>query len=71
VWPQLDRVEVAASGANVVPAAMRLLEEHEIAIRDIVLSKPSLDEVFFRHTGRNIRDAREQPASGSTVHGRS
>jgi ABC-type multidrug transport system ATPase subunit len=70
VWSHLDRVEIAASGANIVPAALRLLEEHEIPVRDIMLSKPSLDEVFFRHTGRNIRDVRELPASGSTVPGR-
>jgi hypothetical protein len=47
-----------------------LLEEHEIGVREITLSKPSLDEVFFRHTGRKIRDAQDQTAAGTTVPGR-
>jgi hypothetical protein len=36
---------------------IRLLEEHEIIVRQATVSKPSLDQVFFRHTGRTIRDA--------------
>jgi ABC-2 type transport system ATP-binding protein len=71
VWPNADRVEVEARGAGMVTTILRLLEEHEVGVRDISVSKPSLDEVFFRHTGRKLRDAQEQQATSPTVPGRS
>jgi ABC-2 type transport system ATP-binding protein len=61
VWSRPDRLEVQAAAAHVLPIILRLLEEHEIGVRQAVLSKSSLDEVFFRHTGRTIQDA--QPPS--------
>jgi ABC-2 type transport system ATP-binding protein len=61
VWSRPDRLEVQVTGAHSLPIMLRVLEEHEIGIRQAVLSKSSLDEVFFRHTGRTIQDA--QPPS--------
>lgn len=57
VVPRAGLIEARATSAHTLPSMLRLLEEHEIAVRHAMLSKPSLDEVFFRHTGRTIRDA--------------
>jgi ABC-2 type transport system ATP-binding protein len=70
IWPHADLIEIEAAGASSVAAIVRLLEEHEIGVREITLSKPSLDEVFFRHTGRKMRDALDHTAAGTTVPGR-
>jgi len=69
VRPLHDRIELEVTGAHAVPMVLRVLEEHELGVREITLSRPSLDEVFFRHTGRKIRESREQPASGVEVPG--
>ncbi len=61
VWSRPDRLELQVKGAHSLPVILRVLEEHEIGVRQAVLSKSSLDEVFFRHTGRTIQDA--QPPS--------
>jgi ABC-2 type transport system ATP-binding protein len=61
VWSRPDRLEIQVTGAHSLPVILRVLEEHEIGVRQAVLSKSSLDEVFFRHTGRTIQDA--QPPS--------
>jgi len=66
VWSRPDRLEAQLVSAHTLPIILRLLEEHEIAVRQAVLSKSSLDEVFFRHTGRMIRDA-QPPAKVGTV----
>lgn len=63
IRPQQDRLELEVGGAAQVPSLLRLLEEHEVGVRDITLSRTSLDEVFFRHTGRKSRDTRESPAT--------
>ena len=44
-------------GGERLPALLRLLDEHAIALRSINLSEPTLDDVFLRHTGRSLRDA--------------
>jgi hypothetical protein len=69
VRPQRDRLEIEVAGSTALPVLVRLLEEHEIPVHELSLSKPSLDEVFFRHTGRKIRDARESPPSRTGVPG--
>lgn len=70
VRPQQDWIDLEVTGGTAVPSLMRLLEEHEIPVRDITLSRSSLDEVFFRHTGRKIHDDHELPATGTKVTGR-
>jgi ABC-2 type transport system ATP-binding protein len=36
---------------------MQLLHQQNIAIKNIRLSRPSLDDVFLKLTGRTLRDA--------------
>ncbi len=65
-----DRLELEVASAIALPLLLRLLEEHEIPVRDIALSKPSLEEVFFRHTGRKMHEEYEQATLGTGVPGR-
>jgi ABC-2 type transport system ATP-binding protein len=46
----VDRGEVA------MPAILRLLDGAGLELRTIVLSRPSLDDVFLRQTGRSLRE---------------
>jgi ABC-2 type transport system ATP-binding protein len=52
------------SGEAFVP---RLFAESDIAITSVAVSRPSLDDVFMRHTGTTIRDAE---TGGVPDHGR-
>lgn len=70
VRPSHDRIELEVTGAHAVPMVLRVLEEHEFGVREITLSRPSLDEVFFRHTGRKLRNTHEQPVNSVEVPGR-
>jgi ABC-type multidrug transport system ATPase subunit len=67
---QHDRIDLEVTSAQTVPSLLRVLEEHEIPVRDITLSRSSLEEVFFHHTGRKIHDSREVPSGGAKVSGR-
>jgi len=46
----VDRGEVA------MPAILRLLDGAGLQLRTIALTRPSLDDVFLRQTGRSLRD---------------
>jgi ABC-2 type transport system ATP-binding protein len=46
-------------GDENLPALMMLLHQQNIAIKNIRLSRPSLDDVFLKLTGRTLRDAGE------------
>ena len=48
-------------GGERLPALLRLLDEHAIALRSMNLSEPTLDDVFLRQTGRSLRDAGPSP----------
>ena len=37
------------------PALLKLLIENEMEIARLAVSRPTLDDVFLKHTGRNIR----------------
>ncbi len=43
-------------GETALPALLRLLDGAGMAPRTIGLARPSLDDVFLRHTGRSLRD---------------
>ncbi|MEU5861133.1 ATP-binding cassette domain-containing protein [Nonomuraea sp. NPDC047529] len=43
-------------GEHTLPALLRLLEEHGIALRSIALDRSTLDDVFLAKTGRSLRD---------------
>jgi ABC-2 type transport system ATP-binding protein len=48
------------SGEEFVP---RLFAELGVPIKGVAVSRPSLDDVFMKHTGSTIRDAEENPQS--------
>jgi ABC-2 type transport system ATP-binding protein len=45
------------SGATAVPAVLGLLEEGGVAVSSVTTSRPSLDDVYLRHTGRSFSAA--------------
>jgi ABC-2 type transport system ATP-binding protein len=51
------------SGEAFVP---RLFEELDVAITSVAVSRPTLDDVFMRHTGSTIRDAETGGAADQT-----
>jgi ABC-2 type transport system ATP-binding protein len=44
------------SGETAIPQIVRLLDEHGLGLKGVSLSRPSLDDVFLRKTGRSLRD---------------
>lgn len=56
--PATTSVSIAVSSADgAVPAAVRLMDARGIDVRDVVVSRPSLDDVFLDLTGRPASDA--------------
>jgi ABC-2 type transport system ATP-binding protein len=43
-------------GERVLPNILRLLDTNNFETQSIALSKPSLDDVFLKHTGRSLRE---------------
>ena len=43
-------------GGGAIPDLLRILSSNDIMIVDLSLSRPTLDDVFLKHTGRTIRD---------------
>lgn len=43
-------------GAQALPQLVRLLDNAQLDITTITLSKPSLDDVFLKQTGRTLRE---------------
>ena len=39
-----------------IPQIMRILESKGVLVKTISLARPSLDDVFLKHTGRTIRE---------------
>jgi ABC-2 type transport system ATP-binding protein len=46
-------------GASAVPAALSALESAGIRVASVTVSRPSLDDVYLRHTGRTFRPVEE------------
>ncbi|GAA3078244.1 ABC-2 type transport system ATP-binding protein [Kribbella aluminosa] len=44
-------------GATAVPAVLGLLEDKEIPVVAVTVSRPSLDDVYLQHTGRSFKVA--------------
>jgi len=64
-------VAVYAKDAPALIAAMvRALDESKVAIRELSLSHPSLDDVFVKHTGRKMRVEEVKPRRGMGWGGR-
>ena len=43
-------------GSAALPELLRVLDRHQIALKSISLSEPTLDDVFLQYTGRSLRD---------------
>jgi ABC-2 type transport system ATP-binding protein len=56
-----DRVVHARAdeGARAVPAILAALDSTGAAVATVTMARPSLDDVYFRHTGRSLRKAEE------------
>jgi ABC-2 type transport system ATP-binding protein len=46
-------------GEDALPAILRTLDGAQLHLRTIALSRPTLDDVFLRQTGRSLRDTNE------------
>lgn len=56
--PAGEQVQVYVDkGEESLPAVLRLLDQAGIPLRTIMLSRPTLDDVFLRLTGRSLREA--------------
>jgi ABC-2 type transport system ATP-binding protein len=69
--PRLDtgtrRVTLPVDGGTkAVPAALRMLELAELAVEDIALRRPTLDEVFLALTGEHIEGTDHESVAAST-----
>jgi ABC-2 type transport system ATP-binding protein len=49
----------ADRGASAVPAVLSALEGAGIGVTSVTVSRPSLDDVYLRHTGRSFRHTEE------------
>jgi ABC-2 type transport system ATP-binding protein len=50
----------AEDGGRAVPAVLQALEAHGIAVSAVRVSRPSLDDVYLRHTGRTFQEAESE-----------
>ena len=48
--------------ARAVPLVLQALEAHGVAVESVTVSRPSLDDVYLRHTGRAFSEADEAAA---------
>jgi ABC-2 type transport system ATP-binding protein len=49
-------------GARAVPLVLQALESHGVPVESVTVSRPSLDDVYLRHTGRAFSEADEAAA---------
>lgn len=55
------------NGGSAVPHIVRLLDDADVIIETIALSRPSLDDVFIKYTGRTMREERGQSLSSEKI----
>jgi ABC-2 type transport system ATP-binding protein len=48
------------SGATAVPAVLAALEDKAIPVTAVTVSRPSLDDVYLRYTGRSFKAAESE-----------
>ena len=46
----------ARDGERMMPDLLRMLDAKRLTVQSIVLSRPSLDDVFLKYTGRSLRE---------------
>ena len=49
----------ADNGATTLPAALAALEAAAVTVASAAVARPSLDDVYLRHTGRTFTRAQE------------
>jgi ABC-2 type transport system ATP-binding protein len=65
------RITITTDGTHCLPVIMEMLKNQGLAITGVNLKKPTLDDVFVYHTGRNIRNASgERRSARSFARGR-
>jgi ABC-2 type transport system ATP-binding protein len=47
------------AGETALPQVLRLLDAHDLGLKEISLARPSLDDVFLRQTGRSLRETND------------
>jgi ABC-2 type transport system ATP-binding protein len=52
----------ADDGGRAVPAVLQALEAHGVMAASVRVARPSLDDVYLRHTGRTFRAAEAEAA---------
>lgn len=58
IQPTTDGVQLyVTQGETVLPEVLRTLDANHIAIRSVMLARPTLDDVFLRRTGRSLRES--------------
>jgi len=57
----------ADDGARAVPSILQALEAHGIAVASVLVARPSLDDVYLRHTGRTFDAADAEAAQAAAV----
>jgi ABC-2 type transport system ATP-binding protein len=50
----------ARNGENVMPELLRSLDAKNLEVQTVMLSRPSLDDVFLKYTGRSLREDERQ-----------
>jgi len=55
----------ADSGAVALPQALAALDEAGIAVASATVARPSLDDVYLRHTGHTFADAQSRAETGA------
>jgi ABC-2 type transport system ATP-binding protein len=56
-----------ANGAAAIPALITALERAGVGVASATIARPSLDDVYLRHTGRSFRDAETAVDETETV----
>jgi len=52
---------------HIVPAVVRTLDEHQIDVLDVVVRRPTLDDVFLQLTGHRAEDDDVPPDGGAAA----
>jgi ABC-2 type transport system ATP-binding protein len=50
-------------GARAVPVVLQALDGHGVRVTSVTVSRPSLDDVYLRHTGRSFTEAESEAAA--------
>jgi ABC-2 type transport system ATP-binding protein len=50
-------------GARAVPVVLQALEANGVGVARVTVARPSLDDVYLRHTGRSFTDAESEAAA--------